>query len=228
MSLALSPLLQAWTFLLCLALGGALGLLYDLLRLPRVLLPFRPLRGLLDLLFWLAVCLTLFLTATCWENGQVRLYTLAALALGSGWYFLLVSPFLRRVLDLVVRPLRKAFLILLAPLAKTAQQVRFSVRKAFSFSLLWSKIYHLRRENPGKSPCPSEPEREANLSVSLKKGWSSWEDSADPASGLHDLFADQCPPGDLRRQGRGGDPDRAVGRTGTVQHRAVQRHRKPR
>ena len=139
MSLALSPLLQVRIFLLCLALGGALGLLYDLLRLPRVLLPFRPLRGLLDLLFWLAVCLTLFLTATYGENGQVRLYTLAALALGGGWYFLLVSPFLRRLLGLVVRPLRKAFLILLAPLTKTTQQVRFSAKKPFLFPLIGVK-----------------------------------------------------------------------------------------
>ena len=90
MSLALSPLLQAQTFLLCLAFGGALGLLYDLLRLLRLL--FRPLRGLLDLLFWLSVCLILFFTATFLENGQVRLYTAAALTLGGAWYFLLLSP----------------------------------------------------------------------------------------------------------------------------------------
>ena len=199
MSIALSPLLQAQTFLLCLALGGGLGLLYDLLRLPRVHLPFRPLRGLLDLLFWLSVCLTLFLIATFLENGQVRLYTLAALTLGAGWYFLLLSPLLRRLLDLVTRPFLRLFFILLAPLTKTLQQVRFSVKKAFSFSLLWSKMYHLRRENPGKSPCPSKPEREANPSVSLKKGWSSWEDPPGPDPGLHGLCPDRRPPGDLRR-----------------------------
>ncbi|MBR2490878.1 MAG: spore cortex biosynthesis protein YabQ [Ruminiclostridium sp.] len=228
MSIALSPLLQVQTFLLCLALGGTLGLLYDLLRPARVLLPFRPLRGFLDLLFWLAVCLLLFLVATFLENGQVRLYTAAALTLGAAWYFLLLSPLVRRFLALLTAPLRRLILILQAPLSKTIQQVRFSVKKAFSFSPTWSKIYHLRRETPGKSPCPSTPEREANPSVSLKKGWSSWEDRSAPDPGLPDLHVDQCPPGDLRRQGRGRDPHRAGGRAGAVQHRALQRHRKPR
>ena len=143
MSIALSPLLQAQTFLLCLALGGGLGLLYDLLRLPRVHLPFRPLGGLLDLLFWLSVCLTLFLIATFLENGQVRLYTLAALTLGAGWYFLLLSPLLRRLLDLVTRPFLRLSFILLAPLTKTLRQVNYHWSKDASLMLkaevyLWS------------------------------------------------------------------------------------------
>ena len=52
---------QGWAMFQALLMGGAAGVLYDLLRILRVRVPVRLLGSLLDLLFWVLVTAGLFL-----------------------------------------------------------------------------------------------------------------------------------------------------------------------
>ena len=61
--MSISTQAQALVFLVCLGVGAALGLLYDLLRLLPLSLPRRWLRAAADLTFWAFVCAALFLCA---------------------------------------------------------------------------------------------------------------------------------------------------------------------
>lgn len=98
-------------------LGGALGVVYDLMRVARRCVPLRWLEVVLDLVFWLIATAALFVFSHCAWGGEVRLYGALFCLMGGGAYFFGVSPcvlppvmaflgFLRRVLGVLSRPLR--------------------------------------------------------------------------------------------------------------------------
>ena len=68
--MAISVTDQAMAFLGALALGGALGVLYDLFRLVRVRLKLRALGALLDLGYWALAVLALFGYCLAAGNGD--------------------------------------------------------------------------------------------------------------------------------------------------------------
>ena len=142
---------QGQAFLLTLGMGALLGLYYDLLRLPRLLLPPRWAQELLDLLFWLGAFFLLFLCATWLEGGRVRLYLALALLCGSLAYFFLLSPAVRhllsrfaalvaRLLDFLLSPLRRLGSVLTAQWAKFIRPRLENWKKSFSFSQRWSTM----------------------------------------------------------------------------------------
>ena len=145
---------QISTLFSCLAMGLGVGLLYDLLRLVRLTLPRRTLQEILDLLFWLGACGMLFFCGIVFGNGRVRLYMALCLLLGATAYFLLLSPWTRRALDILARaaarflgwvtaPLRWLIRVLTAPLAKILRKWKKTWKKFFSFSRLWSRLPHM-------------------------------------------------------------------------------------
>lgn len=73
------------------ALGAAIGLLYDFFRILRVRLRLPLLGSVLDLLFWLAVTAAIFVYAVAAGNGEVRIYMLLSILGGAVLYFLLLS-----------------------------------------------------------------------------------------------------------------------------------------
>ena len=82
-------LLQGGQFLWAVALGAALGVVYDLLRgLRRTL---RGLTHLADLLFSLTVLISGLLLALYVGDGQYRLFLLLGTVLGATIYFLTLS-----------------------------------------------------------------------------------------------------------------------------------------
>ena len=142
---------QGQAFLLTLGMGALLGLYYDLLRLPRLLLPPRWAQELLDLLFWLGAFFLLFLCATWLEGGRVRLYLALALLCGSLAYFFLLSPAVRhllsrfaalvaRLLGFLLSPLRRLGAVLTAQWAKFIRPRLENWKKSFSFSQRWSTM----------------------------------------------------------------------------------------
>lgn len=82
---------QAWSFAAALALGAAVGLLYDLFRVLRVRVRLPLLGGVLDFLFWALVTVSLFVLAVTAGNGEVRIYMVLAVFGGAAGYFLLLS-----------------------------------------------------------------------------------------------------------------------------------------
>lgn len=78
-------------------LGGALGLVYDALRLTRRLLPRRGVAAALDLLFWMVATAALFVFSHRAWGGQIRWYGAVFCAMGGAAYFWGISPTVMRV-----------------------------------------------------------------------------------------------------------------------------------
>ena len=97
----LPVLFQAEQFAQAVLLGGLLGLVYDLLRAPRKLLP--KLTGVLDALFLLALLLSLLFFALYAGQGQFRLFFFPGILLGAAGYFLVLSPVILRALTGLLR-----------------------------------------------------------------------------------------------------------------------------
>ena len=102
---------QARMFLLCIALGGGMGLLYDCLRVFRHSLHHK--RFWIqaeDALFWLTAVFLVFGVLLRANSGEVRFFSLFGLFGGMGLYFLTLSHWVVAVSDSVIRlflPFRK-------------------------------------------------------------------------------------------------------------------------
>ncbi len=120
---------QAATLGGALLLGMAVGLCYDIIRIPRAYLRLPLLGGALDLLFWLIVTATLFLYATAAGGGEVRIFMAAALFGGTLLYFLVFSPWLRKFIDLVAAAVAAVWRFLTFPLIKLASFLKIFKEK---------------------------------------------------------------------------------------------------
>ena len=83
---------QAQAFLGAMALGGILGLVYDLFRLLRGRIPLKLLGITLDLAYWPLTVAALFAYTVTAGDGVVRLYLMLGVGLGGVCYFLHLSP----------------------------------------------------------------------------------------------------------------------------------------
>jgi spore cortex biosynthesis protein YabQ len=95
---------QIDTFLITVATGVFLGLLFDFYRVLRAL--YRPrwlLTSLADLLYWLAATGVVFLALLFGNWGELRLYVFIGLALGALGYYRLLS---RQAVRLMIGALR--------------------------------------------------------------------------------------------------------------------------
>lgn len=91
----------------CFLLGISLMLLYDILRVARIVLPHQDfLLGVEDILYWLLVSASAFLMLYNQNDGIIRWYAVAAIALGMILFHNCISrhavPFIGRVLKLPV------------------------------------------------------------------------------------------------------------------------------
>lgn len=114
---------QAVSLLLACALGGGLGLLYDLLRPIRR----RTWNGFWDFLFCLCSAAAAFLFAMRSENGVLGTGELFSALLGLLFYFRFLSPRLLPMFDAYVQKLGVFFI----NTQKFAKKVRQSAKKLF-------------------------------------------------------------------------------------------------
>lgn len=95
---------QARLFLLCIALGGAMGLLYDCLRVFRHTLRHKRFWVQAeDALFWLLAAFLVFGVLLRANSGEVRVFSLFGLFGGMGLYFLTLSRWVVAASDSVIR-----------------------------------------------------------------------------------------------------------------------------
>ena len=106
---------QAAIFAQAFLMGALLGLVYDGMRTLRRSLQLPGLAFLLDLLFWLAATAGLFALTLLRDDGQVRIYHMAAVTLGGGAYFLTLSGLILPVLLWIAGKIRALFRLLTAP-----------------------------------------------------------------------------------------------------------------
>jgi spore cortex biosynthesis protein YabQ len=107
---------QIDTFVITVATGAFLGLLFDFYRVLRAL--YRPrwlLTSLADLLYWLAATGLVFVALLFGNWGELRLYVFIGLALGAFGYYRLLS---RQAVRLMIGLLRA-----LAWTARTAGRI---------------------------------------------------------------------------------------------------------
>lgn len=126
-----------------LLLGGAMGAVYDLLRVLRVRIKIPLLGPALDLLFWLGATAALFLWSQDAWGGEVRLYGAAFCLVGGALYFWAVSPWALR-LGYLGADLAAAFLgILTFPLGLAwalMKKIRKITKSIFLSGAKWYKI----------------------------------------------------------------------------------------
>lgn len=91
----------------CFMLGLCLMLLYDILRVTRIVLPHRGFFvGVEDMLYWLAVSAASFHMLYRGNDGIIRWYAVAAIALGMVLFNICISrytvPFIGKILRLPI------------------------------------------------------------------------------------------------------------------------------
>jgi spore cortex biosynthesis protein YabQ len=141
---------QAAALLGALVMGVAVGLVYDLIRIPRAYIRIPLLGAVLDLLFWLAVTAALFLYAIYAGGGEVRIYMAAALFGGALGYFLLISPWVRRfsgVLAAGAATLGRWIAFPIRKLASAIKKLKEKLKNSFSS---YRKRYKMK-QIPGKA-----------------------------------------------------------------------------
>ena len=90
---------QLHTFMVTVAIGAGLGILYDFYRVGKRALRLRSLLTAVgDLLYWLAATVIVFLTLLYCNWGELRLYVFLGLASGAFLYFRFLSLYPVRVL----------------------------------------------------------------------------------------------------------------------------------
>lgn len=129
---------QARLFLLCIALGGGMGLLYDCLRVFRHALRHKRFWVQAeDALFWLLAVFLVFGVFLRANSGEVRVFSLFGLFGGMGLYFLTLSRWVIAVSDSVIRLIKYCiglfFRILFTPFRLLFLPFRKPLRKFGGF-----------------------------------------------------------------------------------------------
>lgn len=147
---------QALVFGQGVLLGVALGLVYDGMRTLRRSLKLAALAFLLDLLFWVGTAASLFALTLLSDDGQVRIFHIAAVALGGGLYFLTLSKLILPFLLWLADRIRALFRLFTAPIRRAGRAgkkfLKFQ-KKHFQNWLAWYKInilYRFTRNGEGE------------------------------------------------------------------------------
>lgn len=122
-------LVQLGQLALALGLGAALGLLFDVLRVPRRHMHRAFLRTVLDGVFCLLVGLVVFAFGMAAGTGQVRLFMFLAIAAGWTGYFVWLSGYVFPLLEKFSRLCAQKTRKVTAPGQKIAKKVWIFYKK---------------------------------------------------------------------------------------------------
>jgi hypothetical protein len=137
---------QAAVFFGALCLGFAIGLSYDLIRIPRAYIPIPFLGAVLDLLFWLFATAAFFIYAIIAGGGELRIFIAAALFTGAVLYFFLLSPWIRKFSDLMARGAAALWNFMTFPAVHTAiivKKIIGKLKNSFSSARKRYKIHRI-------------------------------------------------------------------------------------
>lgn len=125
-----------------LLLGAGMGFVYDCMKIIRGRLPMRWLTALLDILFWVVCAAMAFWFAMTFGGGELRLFSLLAMALGIVVYFLLLSVYIRAAGFSLIDGAAELFRLLFRPFAAVGKIIHKILTKLFPFVRKW----HILRE----------------------------------------------------------------------------------
>lgn len=121
---------QTAQFFMSVALGAALGILYDCFRAVRIVFPFMRRNGAVlaaDIIFAICFGAALFLFGALFCRGSVRFFCAAGSVLGFILYIVtvgsLITGILRAVVSAVYGVLHKVYSAVSAPIVKLAKRI---------------------------------------------------------------------------------------------------------
>lgn len=129
---------QAQLFLLCVLMGGVLGMVYDCLRVFRHIIPHKRLWVQLeDGLFWICAVFFAFAVMLGANAGEIRFFMIFGMFGGMGVYFLSLSHLVIAVSDKVIYIVKKVllifFTIVMTPFRLVYLVIRAPLKKAGFF-----------------------------------------------------------------------------------------------
>lgn len=147
---------QAYLFLATVATGAVIGLLYDVIRIFRKVIPHK---GIFiqveDGLYWLCVIFFMFFVMLKKNYGEIRFFSVCGAFIGMILYYLLVSPLVNAVSDrviavlkyvvclfftIVLTPFRLLYLLFRKPVRKTEYFMKRKGKKLLHLCKLYVKI----------------------------------------------------------------------------------------
>ncbi len=124
---------QTALFLLCVLLGGILGLIYDTLRLLRRMIPHRKLLVQAeDGLYWLLAAFFVFAVLLRKNHGQMCFFLLLGIFGGLGLYALICSHIVMALGEGVLHLIRKLFLLFLEIILTPFRLILLPLRTPFA------------------------------------------------------------------------------------------------
>lgn len=122
---------EAELFVVCLLLGAVLALVYDGVRIFRMLFPHKEIVvDLEDLVFWMFTAWMVFRTLFYYNRGALRGYAFLGMFLGVLIYMITVSRILMFLADKIVPYWKKGFRLAVKPLVFLKQSVIKILKKA--------------------------------------------------------------------------------------------------
>lgn len=143
--------------------GIFLGLLYDCLRIWRsVMTNSRFWIDLQDLIYWSGAGLFAFYVIYVENNGQIRVYALAGMAVGAIFYYATISRWIVRLFGFLLLKIVTLFGILLTPLHRGRKRLKLWIKRVKLFLYEQKSIQKVRKnqnEKERKSKIQSETKR---------------------------------------------------------------------
>ncbi len=125
---------QTEIFLYALGFGFLLGILYDLFRIPRMIIPDSKGFILFSDLFYFVVCTFLtfcFIMVT--DNGKLRIYVMFGIVLGWTVCYFSFGAIFAKVGNTLTRLLRSFFSLVLRPFERLVKSILRKTRKIKAF-----------------------------------------------------------------------------------------------
>lgn len=106
--------------------GVCIGILFDIFRITRKVFKLpNILIYIEDILFWLLTGMLLLFTIYVITNGEIRLYMIIMLILGSFIYFLLMSKYFIIISQKIIDIIKKIVKLVFLPIKKIEKMVKF-------------------------------------------------------------------------------------------------------
>lgn len=130
-----------------LIMGGAIGLLYDVLKTIRLKTKYKTLAGLIDLLFWLVALISLFALGMTSGGGDIRIFMLVAALCGAVLYMIGPSPAVLEILNFLADLIGRTVRLCLKPMGKIKKEVQKAKILKKYLSISNKIVYNNKNQN---------------------------------------------------------------------------------
>lgn len=144
---------QTWLFLWACVLGAALGVVYDMFRVLRIILKHNNIAVFIeDVLFTVFYGLCIFVYITELSRGYIRFFIILGSLLGFTLYILTVGMFVVTIMKKIIKFIKTVFSKIFSVLSKPVKAIyRFIAQKGNVVFVKMSESYKKTRHKSKKS-----------------------------------------------------------------------------